>query len=74
GGTVQDLAKEMLALADAGLRARAAEDWSGQDERQFLTALRAAAGSGLTPAEEKLALFHGRWGGTVDPIFTEFAY
>jgi glutamate--cysteine ligase len=74
GGTVRDLAREMLALADAGLRARAEEDWSGQDERQFLTALRAAAESGLTPAEEKLALYHGRWGGTVDPVFTEFAY
>ncbi len=74
GGTVQDLAKEMLALAEAGLKARAAEDWAGQDERQFVTALRAAAESGETPAEEKLALFHGRWGGTVDPVFTEFAY
>ncbi len=74
GGTVQDLAKEMLALADAGLKARAEEDWAGQDERQFLTALRATAERGETPAEEKLALFHGRWGGTVDPAFVEFAY
>ena len=24
--------------------------------------------------EEKLALFHGRWRGSVDPIFAEFAY
>jgi glutamate--cysteine ligase len=74
GGTVQDLAKEMLHLADDGLQARAEEDWAGQDERQFLTALRWIAESGVTPAEEKLALFHGRWGGRVDPIFSEFAY
>jgi glutamate--cysteine ligase len=73
-GTVQDLAKEMLQLADAGLQARAEEDWAGQDERQFLTALRWIAESGVTPAEEKLALFHGRWGGSVDPVFSEFAY
>ena len=26
------------------------------------------------PAEEKLELFHGRWRGSVDPIFAEFAY
>jgi glutamate--cysteine ligase len=32
------------------------------------------ADSGVTPAEEKLALFNGRWGRSVDPIFTEFAY
>ncbi len=74
GGTVQDLAREMLALADAGLTGRAEEDWFGQDERQFLTALRGIAESGRTPADEKLALFHGRWRGSVDPIFAEFAY
>jgi glutamate--cysteine ligase len=27
-----------------------------------------------TPAERKLALFHGPWKGSVDPVFTEFAY
>jgi glutamate--cysteine ligase len=74
GGTVQDLAKEMLDLADAGLTGRAEEDWFGQDERQFLTALRGIAESGRTPAEEKLELFHGRWRGRVDPVFAEFAY
>jgi glutamate--cysteine ligase len=74
GGTVQDLAREMLALADAGLQGRAEEDWFGQDERQFLTALRGIAESGRTPADEKLALFHGRWRGSVDPVFAEFAY
>jgi glutamate--cysteine ligase len=74
GGTVQDLAREMLALADAGLTGRAEEDWFGQDERQFLTALRGIVENGRTPAEEKLELFHGRWRGSVDPIFAEFAY
>jgi glutamate--cysteine ligase len=74
GSTVQDLAKEMLQLADAGLKGRAEEDWFGQDERQFLTALRGITESGRTPAEEKLELFRGRWRGSVDPIFAEFAY
>jgi len=73
-GTVQTLAQEMLALSAAGLKGRAEEDWSGQDERQFLTALGAIAESGRTPAEDKLALFHSRWEGRVDPIFTEYAY
>jgi glutamate--cysteine ligase len=74
GGTVRDLAREMLDLADAGLTRRAEEDWFGQDERQFLTALRGIAESGRTPAEEKLDLFHGRWRNRVDPVFAEFAY
>ena len=27
-----------------------------------------------TPAERKLALFHGEWNGSVDPVFREFVY
>jgi glutamate--cysteine ligase len=53
---------------------RAEDNWFGQDERQFLTALRGIAASGRTPADEKLDLYHGRWRGSVDPIFAEFAY
>jgi glutamate--cysteine ligase len=74
GATVQDLAKRMLALAELGLQRRSEEDWAGQDERQFLTALRGIVESGRTPAEELLALYHGRWRGSVDPVFREFAY
>jgi glutamate--cysteine ligase len=74
GGTVQDLAKRMLTLAEVGLQRRSEEDWAGQDERQFLTALRGIVESGRTPAEELLALYHGRWRGSVDPVFREFAY
>ena len=73
-GTVQDLAKRMLELADAGLRRRAEEDWAGQDERQFLTALRGIVETGRTPAESLLELYHGRWGGRVEPVFSELAY
>jgi glutamate--cysteine ligase len=71
---VHDVARQVMDLAAAGLQARAEEDWSGQDERQFLTALRGVVESGRTPAEEKLDLFNGRWRGSVDPIFAEFAY
>jgi glutamate--cysteine ligase len=74
GGRVHDVARRVFDLAAAGLGARAEEDWSGQDERQYLTALRPVVESGRTPAEEKLELFHGRWRGSVDPIFAEFAY
>jgi glutamate--cysteine ligase len=74
GGTVQDLAAEMLALAEIGLQRRSEEDWAGQDERQFLTTLRGIVDSGRTPAEVLLDLYHGRWNGSVDPVFNEFAY
>ena len=73
-GSVLDLAARMMAIASDGLRARAEEDWAQQDERQFLTSLRSVIDRGRTPAEDKLAAFEGRWQGSVDPVFAEFAY
>jgi glutamate--cysteine ligase len=73
-GTVLDLAAEMLALAEIGLQRRSEEDWAGQDERQFLTTLRGIVDRGRTPAEVLLELYDGRWNGSVDPVFNEFAY
>jgi len=72
--SVQDLAKDVLAIARAGLQRRAILDAKGRDESRFLDILDAIAASGRCPAEEKLALFQGRWQGSVDPVFTEFAY
>jgi glutamate--cysteine ligase len=74
GRTVQALAKDVLAIARAGLQRRAVPDKRGRDESRFLDILDEIAASGRCPAEEKLALYHGRWQGSVDPIFTEFAY
>jgi len=64
----------MLDIATDGLKARAEEDWAAQDERQFLTSLKGVIERGRTPAEDKLAAFEGRWEGSIDPVFTEFAY
>jgi glutamate--cysteine ligase len=72
--SVQDLAKDVLAIARAGLKRRAILDAKGRDEGRFLDILQGIADSGRCPAEEKLALFNGRWQGSVDPVFAEFAY
>jgi glutamate--cysteine ligase len=72
--SVQDLAKDVLAIAREGLKRRAVLDAKGRDESRFLDILQGIADSGRCPADDKLALFHGRWQGSVDPIFTEFAY
>jgi len=74
GGTVQDLAKQVLAIARAGLKRRAVLDKRDRDEQRFLDILDEIAAGGRCPAEEKLALYNGRWQGSVDPVFTEFAY
>jgi glutamate--cysteine ligase len=74
GRTVQALAREVLAIARGGLRRRAIADTKGRDESRFLDILEEIAASGRCPAEELLALYEGRWQGSVDPVFTEFAY
>ena len=49
-------------------------DSCGVDESGFIAPLLEIAEAGETPAERKLALFHGAWNGSVDPVFREFAY
>ncbi|MFL5332653.1 MAG: glutamate--cysteine ligase [Geminicoccaceae bacterium] len=73
-GTVADVAREVVAIAKAGLAARARIDWDGQDETRYLKRLEQIAGDGRTPAEEKLGRFQEAWGRSVDPVFREFAF
>ncbi len=72
--TVGEVAREVLAIAEAGLKRRAVTGESGRDEALYLDSLMEIAASGRCPAQEKLAAFHGRWAGSVDPLFVEEAY
>jgi glutamate--cysteine ligase len=73
-GTVRDLARETLKIAAHGLQRRGRLNKNGADERIYLEPLVEIVDAGQTPAERKLELFHGAWGGNVDPVFREFAY
>ena len=73
-GTLRDLAIEALKIAHAGLRRRAVLSSNGADETSFIEPLLEIADAGITPAEQKLALFNGPWNGSVDPVFREYAY
>jgi len=74
GTTLGGVALEVLALAEAGLKARDRRDTSGADEVHHLDPLMEIAKAGRTPAEEMVAAYEGRWRGSVDPIFSEYAY
>ncbi len=74
GGTVLDLARRVLEIARAGLTRRARADSLGTDETGFLNPLREIVERGDSPAAVKLRQFHEAWGGSVDPLFTEYAY
>jgi glutamate--cysteine ligase len=73
-GTLQDVARQVVSIARAGLSQRARLDAGGSDETGFLHVLEQIVDSGETPAEHKLALYNGRWGGDLAHLFKEFAY
>lgn len=74
GGTVQDLAIEVLKLSRDGLQRRKCLSSAGEDETHYLRPLEQIAENGVTPAEELLALYNGEWGGSVEPVFAHNIY
>ena len=74
GGTVGDLAGQVLTIAHQGLVARAMRDAAGADESVYLAPLEAIAASGVTRAEELLADFNGPWRGSVLPAYEACRY
>ncbi len=73
-GTIQDLAKEVVALALEGLKARQRLDGAGSDESGYLSELAEIANSGRTLAEAMLNRYENEWDGNVDAIFKTYAY
>jgi len=74
GRSALSVAKDALAIAADGLKRRAFLNGNGADERMYLEPLIEFTEAGITPAERKLALYHGAWKGSVDPVFREFQY
>src|SRR4051812_44467555 len=72
--SVRELALEAVKIAVHGLKRRNRQGHRGTDESVYLEPLEEIALSGMTQADTKLALFHGRWNGSVDPVFHEYAY
>ena len=71
-GCLRDLARDVVAIARDGLRARARRDAAG-DEARYLEPLAAIAEGAPSQAEHWLARYHGAWRGDVGPILREAA-
>src|SRR5712672_1979883 len=69
-----EIARECLTLSHAGLRRRGRIDQLGRDESRHLEPLERILESGRTPAEEMLDKFNGEWGGSVEPVYREYAF
>jgi len=70
-GSLRDLARDMVAIASDGLRARGIRDASGADEQHYLEPLQVIADGGPTQAEHWLQRFHGDWKGDASRIWAE---
>ena len=70
----EDVAIRMLGISVAGLVARKRIGPGGNDESKYVETLVEIAESGQTRAQMMLEKYATRWDGSVDPIFTEFAY
>jgi glutamate--cysteine ligase len=68
------MAAAALKIAVSGLQRRAVHNSKGADESRFLDPLIEFTEADQTPAERKLALFHGQGKGDIDHVFREFAY
>ena len=74
GESLHALGRRILAIAEAGLNARAELNASGDNESGFLDPLRDILASGKTPAERLLERYRGEWRGDVGRIYEEESY
>jgi glutamate--cysteine ligase len=71
GGTVRDLARDVVTIARDGLRARGEIGADGQDERSYLAPLESMVDGGLTQAEQWLGRYNTDWSGDASRILME---
>ena len=74
GGTLRNIAGEVLDIAGAGLSARARFNRAGDNESGFLDPLREIVRSGKVPAEVLLERYHGAWNGDVSKVYDEATF
>jgi glutamate--cysteine ligase len=70
-GSMRDLARDVLAIAADGLRARKQRDANGNDETIYLSPLLAIAQGAPNQAEYWLGRYHREWQGDLRHIFAE---
>jgi glutamate--cysteine ligase len=74
GGTLRELGARVLDIAEAGLKARAALNFAGDNETGFLDPLREILARGTTVAELMLERYRGPWAGDVRHIYDEMSF
>ena len=73
-GTLLDVARDVLAIAEMGLRNRARSDGAGGDETTFLAYLQQIVAEGQSPAARLVSKFRNEWDGDITRIYEELAF
>jgi len=73
---MHDLAREVVAISEAGLKARGRAGAGGlvPDETHFLNALKDSIETGKVPADELLDRYNGDWNGDLSRIYADYSY
>lgn len=74
GRKLNDIAREVVAIARSGLARRARKNSNGVDETFMLDILDERIARGRPAAAELLDLYHGPWGGSIRPVYDYCAY
>ena len=74
GRTLREVARDVLDISRMGLKNRDRKNRDGYDESTFLGTLDEVVARGTTSAEEMVGAYHTRWGGSIEPVFLEYAY
>lgn len=74
GRTMNDLAREVLDIAAAGLNARGQVNSMGENESSFLNPLREMVDRGQTSADMLLEKYATEWGGDLSKVYDEMSF
>ena len=68
------IARQMMTIAEAGLKRRGVLNGEGRDERIYLGKLRRIVDSGVTAADDLLTQFNGPWRKDITQVFNALKY
>ncbi|WP_075289924.1 glutamate--cysteine ligase [Pararhizobium arenae] len=74
GVSLFDIGREVIGISRLGLQNRKRLNGDGMDESIFLSPLDEVIAKKATLAEDMLALYNGRWNGSVEPVFEDYQY
>ncbi|MBL4639270.1 MAG: glutamate--cysteine ligase [Kordiimonadaceae bacterium] len=74
GRSLQEIGADALAIAEAGLKKRAALSSSGETEQGYISDLHESIRTGKAPADTLTERLNGEWAGDLNQIFSNLSY